>query len=234
MRVLGVIPARGGSKGIAKKNIIDICGQPLIAYTIDAASKSEALSTFIVSTDSNEIADVATYYGALTPFRRPAELSNDTASSFDVVMHALDFMETESNSIYDAVMLLQPTTPMLTSATIDAAILRLANCDCDSVVSVVDVGANHPFRMYQLDDKNTLVGMHANDDPMMPRQKLPKVYIRSGDIYVTRRDCLTQKRSLIGSYSKAIIVEPEDTVNIDTIEDLIIARHRIAQRKNLP
>lgn len=233
MRVLGVIPARGGSKGIAKKNIIDICGKPLIAYTIDAASKSQALSTFIVSTDSNEIADVATNYGALAPFRRPAEFSNDTASSFDVVMHALDFMETESNSIYDAVMLLQPTTPMLTCNVIDAAIMQLSNCDCDSVVSVVNVGANHPYRMYELDDKNNLAGVLANDDPMMPRQKLPKVYIRSGDIYVTRRDCLIQKRSLIGSSSKAIVVEPEDTVNIDTVEDLIIARHRIAQRKNL-
>ena len=233
MRVLGVIPARGGSKGIVKKNIVDICGKPLIAYTIDAASRSETLSTFIVSTDSDEIADVATRYGGLAPFRRPAEISNDIASSFDVVMHALDFMETESKDRYDAVMLLQPTTPMLTAATIDAAILQLSNCDYDSVVSVVDVGANHPFRMYQLDDKNTLVDMLANDDPMMPRQKLPKVYIRSGDIYLTRRECLIQKSSLIGSSSKAIVVEPEDTVNIDTVEDLIIARHRIAQRKNL-
>ncbi len=233
MRVLGVIPARGGSKGIAKKNIVDICGKPLIAYTIDAASRSQTLSTFIVSTDSDEIADIATKCGALAPFRRPAEISNDTASSFDVVMHALDFMEAESNSIYDAVMLLQPTTPMLTGASIDAAILQLSNCDCDSVVSVVDVGANHPYRMYEIDDKNTLVGLFANEDPMMPRQKLPKVYIRSGDIYVTRRECLMQKRSLIGSTSKAIVVKPEDTVNIDTVEDLIIARYRIAQREHL-
>jgi CMP-N,N'-diacetyllegionaminic acid synthase len=162
MRVLGVIPARGGSKGIRKKNIVDICGKPLIAYSIDAASRSQTLSTFIVSTDSDEIADVAIRYGALAPFRRPSGISNDIASSFDVIMHALAFMEAESNVIYDAVMLLQPTTPMLTAATIDAAILQLSNCDCDSVVSVVDVGANHPYRMYELDDKNTLVGLLAN------------------------------------------------------------------------
>ena len=233
MRVLGVIPARGGSKGIAKKNIVDICGKPLIAYSIDAASRSQRLSTFIVSTDSDEIADVAIGYGALAPFRRPAEISNDIASSFDVIMHALDFMEAETNSIYDAVMLLQPTTPMLTAATIDAAILQLSNCDCDSVVSVVDVGANHPYRMYELDDKNTLVGLLANEDPMMPRQKLPKVYIRSGDVYVTRRECLMQKLSLIGNASKAILIKPEDTVNIDTVEDLMIARYRIEQREHV-
>jgi len=233
MRVLGVIPARGGSKGIAKKNIVDICGKPLIAYSIDAASRSQRLSTFIVSTDSDEIADVAIGYGALAPFRRPAEISNDIASSFDVIMHALDFMEAETNSIYDAVMLLQPTTPMLTAAIIDAAILQLSNCDCDSVVSVVDVGANHPYRMYELDDKNTLVGLLANEDPMMPRQKLPKVYIRSGDVYVTRRECLMQKLSLIGNASKAILIKPEDTVNIDTVEDLMIARYRIEQREHV-
>ena len=233
MRVLGVIPARGGSKGIPKKNIVDICGKPLIAYSIDAASKSQALTTCIVSTDSDEIADVATRYGALAQFRRPAEISNDTASSFDVIMHALEYMEAESNSVYDAVMLLQPTTPMRTAATIDAAIRQLSNSDCDSVVSVVDVGANHPYRMYKLDDKNTLVDLLANDDPMMPRQRLPKVYIRSGDIYVTRRECLMQKRSLIGGTSKAIVIKPEDTVNIDTVEDLIIARHRISERERL-
>ena len=233
MRVLGVIPARGGSKGIPKKNLVDICGRPLIAYSIDAATKSQNLTTFIVSTDSDEIADVATRHGALVPFRRPAEISNDAASSFDVIMHALDYMEFESNSVYDAVMLLQPTTPMRTAATIDAAISQLLNSDCDSVVSVVDVGANHPYRMYKLNDKNTLVDLLTNDDPMMPRQKLPRVYIRSGDIYVTRRECLMQKRSLIGVASTAIVINPEDTVNIDTVEDLIIAQHRITERKRL-
>ena len=233
MRVLGVIPARGGSKGIPKKNLVEICGKPLIAHSIDTASKSHNLTTFIVSTDSDEIADVATRHGALVPFRRPAKISNDTASSFDVIMHALDYMEAESNSVYDAVMLLQPTTPMRTAGTIDAAISQLLNSDCDSVVSVVDVGANHPYRMYKLEHKNTLVNLLKNDDPMMPRQQLPRVYIRSGDIYVTRRECLMQKRSLIGVASKAIVINPEDTVNIDTFEDLIIARHRITERERL-
>ena len=131
-----IIPARGGSKGIPNKNIVDLNGKPLIAYTIAAAQNSKLLDTFIVSTDSIEIASVAKKYGAEVPFLRPDVLSTDSADSLGVVLHALESLERLSNTEYDAVVMLQPTTPLRDASLIDSSIQRLASSDLDSVVSV--------------------------------------------------------------------------------------------------
>ena len=224
-RTLGVIPARGGSKSIPKKNIVDVCGKPLIAHSITAAQQSKLLSYFIVSTDSEEIAMVAESYGADVPFIRPSELATDSADTFGVVLHALDFMENKLKTHFDAVILLQPTTPLRESAWIDDAIKRLQESDLDSIVSVVDVGANHPYRMYRINQNEELEPfIEGVADPMMPRQKLPQVYIRSGDIYATRRSCLLEKKSLIGSRSGGFRIDSAQAVNIDEPNDLELAR----------
>lgn len=224
-RTLGVVPARCGSKSIPKKNIVDLGGKPLIAYTIEAARSAKLIDCCIVSTDCEEIAHVARAFGAHVPFTRPDAISTDDSGSLDVVLHALEFMERQNNTVYDAVVMLQPTTPFRKSEWIDEALIRLAESDLDSVVSVVNVGANHPYRMYNLDQKNELISfVEGVIDPMMARQKLPSVYIRSGDIYATRRSCLIQQNSLIGRHSGGLVIETEYAVNIDEPIDLEIAR----------
>jgi len=229
LRVLGVIPARGGSKSIPKKNIVDLGGKPLIAYTIEAARNARLLDCFIVSTDSDEIASVAKAYGADVPFLRPDDLSTDSADSLSVVIHALEFMEKQNNSLYDVIIMLQPTTPFRDASLIDNALDRLVNEEyLDSIVSVVDVGANHPYRMYSLDENYRLVPFVTNvHDPMMPRQKLPPVFIRSGDIYAVRRSCLIEQKSLIGRYSGGLVIDNQSAINIDEPVDLEIARMKL-------
>jgi len=227
-KVLGVIPARGGSKSIPKKNISKLNGKPLIFYTIEQAKKSSLLDKFIVSTDSKEIASIAKNYNVEVPFLRPKELSKDDTGSVDVVLHALNFMEKKDNTQYDFVVLLQPTNPLRSFALIDEAINIIKNNNIDSVVSIVDVGANHPHRMYSLNSKNQLKPFVKNlKNQMMPRQKLPSIYIRSGDIYVIKKNILIKKKSLIGDNTYGFVVDANETVNIDEKVDLDIARLKL-------
>lgn len=228
LNVLGVIPARGGSKSIPKKNIVDLGGLPLIAYTIKAAKNSALLNDFIVSTDSEDIASIARFFGAVTPFIRPENLSNDFSDSIDVVTHALAFMEKEKKTTYDAVVLLQPTTPFRSASLIDKALRLLCKSQFDSIISVVDVGANHPYRMYTLGKNEQLISFVSDvEEPMMPRQKLPSIFIRSGDIYAVRRSCLMEQNSLIGRNPGGLVVDPGSSINIDEPIDLDLARIKL-------
>ncbi len=227
--VLGVIPARGGSKGIPRKNIIELGGMPLIGHTIMAAANATLLSNVVVSTDCPDIAAVAEGLGASVPFMRPACLATDAAGSVGVVLHALEEVERIGGEKYDAVVLLQPTTPFRSSELIDKSVRELFEHNCDSVVSVVDVGANHPHRMYQIDDAGLLHQLMPEvEESMKPRQELPPVYIRSGDIYATTRQCLLEQGSLMGGTVRAICVDPEIAINIDTSLDLEIASMRFS------
>ena len=224
MKILGVIPARAGSKGVIRKNIRLLNGLPLIAYSIKSALDSKNINDLIVSTDSNEIAAIAKSYGCEVPFLRPKNLAKDNSSSFDVIFHALEKMELKNKYKYDAVILLQPTTPFRTSALIDQSISRFDPNKVDSVVTVCDVGPVHPYRMYSINENNLLMPCF-NDvkDPMMPRQNLPKYFIRSGDIYITSRHCIKNKKSLIGDISMGIEVPSETAINIDSEKDFILA-----------
>jgi len=233
MRVLGVIPARGGSKSIRLKNIVDVCGIPLIAYSIKAGIGSKLLEDLIISTDSIEIAEVAKEYGGSIPFLRPSDIATDTASSIDVVRHALKFMEYSKGVVYDACMLLQPTNPLRTSSQIDQAINLFSSKKLDSVVSMVSVGAMHPYRMYHLTASGVMEPFVKNlVNPMLSRQKLPPIFIRSGDIYLTSRDVVLHGKDLIGENCLGLVIEPENTVNIDSETDLVVARSLIKSRKN--
>ena len=232
MRVLGIIPARGGSKGIRKKNIIELDSKPLIQYTIDVCFKSKKLSKFIVSTDEEEIAKISFDLGAEVPFMRPKSLSLDESSSFSVVEHAAKYF-LKKDLKYDAYMLLQPTTPFRTSNLIDKSIELLQNnSKASSIVSLVNVGANHPHRMYSLDKDRKMVPLiKGNFDPMEPRQNLPEFFIRSGDIYLTSFYSLFRENSLIGSNPIGIKVDPTTAINIDNTNDLELARSYIKRNK---
>lgn len=220
-KVLAVIPARGGSKGVPKKNIKPLNGIPLIAHSILEAKKSKYITELIVSTDSEEIADVAKKYDANVPFIRPSEIATDKALSIEVIKHALEFYKTRGQD-FDYVVLLQPTTPFRTVQVIDEAILKLHESQCESIVSMVDVGANHPARMYNIKN-DKLVSIMDEGISMRPRQELPPVYIRSGDVYAASISTIDKYNSMMGKDCRPVFVDPKKAVNIDNLMDFKIA-----------
>jgi len=221
LKILGIIPARGGSKGLPGKNIKLLNGIPLIAYTIKEALNSK-LDACIVSTDSEEIAQVARNYGGNVPFIRPAEFATDNASSVDVVIHAIDFMKTHYNQEYDAIMLLQPTTPFRNSEDINQAIDILVSSNADSVISVTDVGGTHPARMKFIVDGNLIDPPFVEAFEGQNRQELKPMFIRNGGIYLTRIDVI-KGGSFKGTISKALVMPQKRSVNIDDIDDFEFA-----------
>ncbi|MFH1101119.1 MAG: acylneuraminate cytidylyltransferase family protein [Methanobacteriota archaeon] len=232
INILGIIPARGGSKAIPKKNIIPLAGKPLIQYTIDAALHSKMITKVIVSTDSKEIATLSKKLGAEVPFIRPKHLATDTAKTLDVTIHAIHQMEKKDKKTYDIAVLLQPTTPLRKSKHIDEALQLLIKHkkDTDSVISVVDVGANHPLRMKRIVNGILVNYIDQGHEDTRPRQHLPPVYIRNGALYIAWRDVLLTG-SITGKKSRAYLMPPEYSINIDTNLDIPLAEYLLRKEK---
>ena len=231
MTVLGIIPARGGLQSIPRKNLVPVLGKPLIAYTIEAARQARRLTRMIVSTEDAEIAAVSREYGAPVPFMRPAELATPTARSLPVIQHALREMERLDATVYDAVVMLQPTAPLRTAADIDAAIERLESREADSVVSVVAVGGHHPARMKRILPDGRLINyLDHEEEDMRPRQELPPVYMRNGAIYLARRALLLEQGRMTGPRCYAYVMPPERSVNIDAEEDFAVVEYWLRRR----
>ena len=219
-RILGIIPARGGSKGVPRKNIRLVAGVPLLAYTIWAAQQSRKLTYFVTSTDDQEIAAVARQYGSPV-ILRPPELAADDTPMVPVVEHALTTVEQEE-APFDCIVVLQPTAPQRTGEDIDAALALLVETGADSVVSVYEVGDHHPARMYRLSEDGRLIP-YAEEPPHRLRQALPPVYHRNGAIYACRRSVLIEHRTLIGLNTQPYIMPRERSINIDDELDLAFA-----------
>jgi CMP-N-acetylneuraminic acid synthetase len=218
MRVLGVIPARGGSKGVPGKNIRPLHGLPLIGHTI-AAARTSRLARVVLSTDDAEISRVGRELGAEVPFVRPPELATDKATSLPVMQHALAACEAErGGERYDAVMMLQPTTPLRLASDIDRAIAMLEESGADSVISVVDVLAHHPARMKYLEGDRLIDPPFCEAYENQPRQELRPMFIRNGAIYLTRREVLLGG-SFKGRDCRGLVMPAERSVNIDTLDD---------------
>jgi len=224
MNVLAVIPARGGSKSVPRKNITPIFGRPLIAYTIDAAKRSKYITHFVLSSEDDEIISIAKKYGAPVPFKRPAELATDQAATLPVVQHALREMEARENIRFSFVVLLQPTTPMRQPEDIDAVVKKIIETGADSVVSVCDVDAYHPARMRKIVDDRLVELPIREPREMARRQDLPRIYIRNGAVYAVRRDVLMDRNSMIGTVSRPYVMPIERSVNIDGKLDLLMAQ----------
>lgn len=222
-KVLGVIPARGGSKSVPRKNIALLHGKPLIAYTIQAALDCHSLTQSVVSSEDHEILEIARQYGASVPFVRPAHLATDESPTLPVVQHAVTEMETRESQVYDYIVLLQPTTPLRNSNDIDAAVEKLIATGADSVVSVCDVGAYHPARMRLIVDDRLVELPIREPKEMLRRQDLPPVYIRNGAIYAVKRDTVMLENSMIGRVSRPYIMPEERSVNIDSRLDFLLA-----------
>lgn len=215
-RFLAIIPARGGSKGIPNKNIMDICGKPLIAYTIEAGKKSKYIDEIMVSTDSEDIKNIAQQYGAKVPFLRPKQLSNDSAKSIDLVLHAIDFYK-NNNMCYDYVILLQPTSPLRTFMQVDEAIEKLMESNRDSLVSVREASEN-PVIMRSIQNEK-LKEVISFEGPNLRRQDLPTFYIFNGAIYINSNDMLIHKKMFIDEDTMPYVMSEESSVDIDTMLD---------------
>jgi len=229
-RILGLVPARGGSKGIPRKNIAPLLGKPLLAYTAEAAVASRLLARTILSTDDDEIARVGRQYGLEAPFLRPPELARDSTPSIQVIQHAVRTLA-EAGETYDAVCLMQPTAPLRTAKMIDQACALFDRTDADSVISVFEIPHHfNPCWALLLNADGSMHWACGLDGPPARRQDLPTAYCRDGSIYITRTAVLMEQNSLFGRKMVPYVVPPERVLNIDTPEDLVKAAEALARR----
>jgi CMP-N-acetylneuraminic acid synthetase len=227
MRVLGVVTARGGSKGIPRKNIRVLAGKPLIAWTAEAARRASRLARTILSTDDEAIASAGRAAGLETPFLRPAELAQDTTPTLPVLQHAVGVLEAAGDR-YDAICLLQPTNPLRTAEMIDASIARFEETGADTLISVLPVPPEHnPHWVYFAGADGALHLATGEAAPIPRRQELPPAYHREGSIYVMKRDVLMEQGTLYGARVIGYPVDPGTSVNIDTEADWARAEARL-------
>ncbi len=229
MKPLIIIPARGGSKGIPKKNIAMLDGRPLIDYTIKAALYTAAPSQIILSTDSEEIASVARDCGLDTPYRRPAELATDTAGSREVILDAMDWAEREGRE-YDAVVLLQPTSPLRKPEDIAGA-MALYDDSIDMVVSVAEARSNPYYNCFEA-DADGFLHVSKGDGLYTRRQDVPPAFEYNGVVYVINPQSI--RKMAMGEFPRRVpyLMPAERSVDIDTPIDLIIASHLLAAAKH--
>jgi len=214
--VLAIIPARGGSKGVPRKNIREVAGKPLIAWTIEEANKSQYIDRLVVSTDDEEIAGIAIKWGGEVPFLRPAELARDDTSGILPVIHMLKTIQ----PAYDLVVLLQPTSPLRTVEDIDGAVVLMINQDANACVSVVEPDKS-PYWMYSLDGGGHLVPLLEGNYAC--RQDIPLIYALNGAVYVAVCTVLEQAKTFIVPNTIAYIMPKLRSLDIDTEMDLFIS-----------
>jgi CMP-N-acetylneuraminic acid synthetase len=218
-KVLGLIVARSGSKGVPGKNMKLLEGKPLLEYTIDSALATKGLSNVVLSTDSQVYADFAQSKGVEVPFIRPGALAEDNTPTIDVVLHALKTLH-GMQRYFDAVCLLQPTHPFRTTGSIDEAIKNFIFSGADSLISVLPVPDEYnPHWVFEENNNGYLELATGEKDIIKRRQDLPSAYFRDGSIYITKTIVLVESNSLYGENISYIKSDPEIFVNIDTEED---------------
>jgi len=232
--VLALIPARGGSKGVPRKNIKPLAGKPLITYAIVEAIKSRYINRIIVSTDDEEIAEIARADGAEVPFMRPKELGGDCVTDLPVFQHALKWLLDNENYKPEIIAHLRPTAPLRTCIHIDKAIRMLIASDVDSVRSVCPA-PKHPCKMWKFDGKNiipylseSICGKEAFN---MNRQQLPPAFIQNGSVDITRWNTIMIKNSMTGDHIIGMLMEENESVNIDTEIDFLLAEILLNMRR---
>lgn len=224
MKVLFVVTARGGSKGVPKKNIKLLGGIPLIAYKIIAARKCQYDKRIIVSTDDEEIARISREYGAEVPFLRPPELATDSAASMDVVLHALNWVSQNDKEKYDYVCLLEPSSPFASYKDLDEAIKQIMESGADTLLGVKEAAVSTNF-IHSLDDKGGLSNFYyaVKDLPSVRRQDQKKEYTLNGCMYIARWDYLMRNHTFHAENSLPYIMQEETSIEIDTRLDFEIA-----------
>lgn len=221
---LVIIPARGGSKGIPNKNIIEVEGKPLIKYSIDAALESKYVDRIVVSTDSEEIAKVSAESGADVPFLRPVSLSTDTAKTIDALIHAVNTLK-ENGSAYDYLVLLQPTQPLRESFHIDEAIEKIVERGAGSLVSVSDVH-EHPILMRTINEQGNLINLLQTSSTVR-RQDFPTFYKVNGSIYINKIDENFNENLSLNDNQLPYIMDTKYDVDIDEPFDLEVFKLKL-------
>jgi len=220
-RILGIIPARGGSKGIPEKNIRNLAGKPLVAWTIEAALNSNVCNRLLVSTDDPKIADVAREFGADAPFLRPPLLSTDTATSVSVVDHAIDWLKDIESEIFSHVLLLQPTSPFRTVEDIHN-VVTIAKKNNAAVVSVCEP-QQHPYLFKIIRTDGTLDNLIPESAQYSRRQDYPRVLALNGAIYFISVDVLKKEKTFTPEKTVPYIMPTERSLDIDTPWDFFLA-----------
>lgn len=229
-RVLAVVPARGGSKGVPFKNIHPLCGRPLISWTGDVVRDVPDIDCAVVSTDDEKIASVAEANGLRAPFRRPADISGDTAGDIEVLIHALKEMEKNDGVIYDVVVMLQPTAPLRTAEQVSGAIRLLVDEGYDAVWTVTPTDLKyHPNKQLKISD-GCLGYCVEEGKKMLPRQALEPVYHVNGVAYAITRECILDQKSRLGNKTGAFIIDGP-SVSIDTLADFSLVKQYMGKTK---
>lgn len=230
MEILAIIPARGGSKGVPRKNIKPLAGKPLIAYSIEQAKRSKYVSRVVVSTEDEEILRVSLKWGAEV-IKRPQELAKDDTPTIEVILHVLSVLKEKESYVPDVVVLLQPTSPLRTSEDIDNAIELFLNCqECLSLVSVTEF--DHPPVWALKIENNYLSPMFDKEYLNMRRQELPKAYKPNGAIFIATPDTIYKYRTFYTPRTMAYIMPSERSIDIDTEFDFLLAEFLISRIKN--
>jgi len=228
LKVLSIIPARGGSKGVPRKNIKDLNGKPLIAYSIESSLESSFIDITVVTSEDEEIIQVSKKLGADVIYR-PKELASDAASTMPVVKHALDKLLSRGKS-FDIVIVLQPTSPLRDSDTIDKAFKLFTEQDADALISVTELDIE-VFKSFVINKDGYLSGAINSKYPFTRRQDLPKAYLANGAIYMIKTKVFNENKTLITDKTVPFIMKKENSVNIDTQEDFNRASELLRVKK---
>lgn len=226
-RYLCIIPARAGSKGIKNKNFLKINKKPLIQYTIDIAKKLNKFCDLVISSDSKQIKKICSKNNIKFYGYRPKKLSGDKVLTYNVVKYELQKLEKINQITYDGLIILQPTCPIRKLKKLIDALKILNTNKYDSVVSVTPVLSMHPERMKKFRNNYLINYLNKKKENMIPRQNLPPVYIRSGSVYMLKRDVLIKQRSLVGKKTYGLVLDGLEAINIDTKDDLKLLKIKL-------
>jgi CMP-N-acetylneuraminic acid synthetase len=234
LRVLAVVPARGGSKGIPRKNLQLLGGKPLVAHAVATGLAARLVDRVVCTTDDSEIAEVARAAGAEVPFLRPAELARDSSEDWPVFMHALEWLDRQDGYRPDLIVNLRPTSPLRTPRHVDDAIRLLLETGADSVKAVC-LARQHPHKMWlrQADGRiepYLKTPLRLSRGPDVPRAELDDIYWQNGVVDVTRRQVILEQRVMIGRMVAGLVTELADSIDIDTPLDLALAEIVLARR----
>jgi len=218
-KVLAVIPARGGSKRLPRKNVMLLGGHPMLAYSIIAAKNAKSVTDWLVSTEDDEIAEIALRYGATTPFKRPDYLATDNVRNIDVVLHALEFMEQDRKITYDIIVLLQPTAPIRDSAHIDKAVELLWASELPSLAAVKGPYQKRDPILKRIDSKGHLVP-YTTDSHLDPREPF---YIYNAALYAVKRDYFIKEKSFVSNEQVPFFMDKFYSADVDDMGDFIVA-----------
>ena len=231
MKILVIIPARGGSKGIKDKNIINICGKPLIQYSIDPSLELKKLGLVdkvIVSTDNYEIAEISKKLGVEVPFLRPDNISGDEAKSIDFILHAINFYE-KLNIQFDSILLLQPTSPLRDVTLLKDAIRLFEANNSDSLISCYNEEYINDLVMYKSVNSSYLEPLNNNHNKGLRRQDHGNVFVRNGAIYLTKVSYIKETHQIISDKPLLIEMKKSQSINVDSLEDVEILKRIICK-----